>query len=116
MKLRLRKPKPRKDALRYVGNCGGWGNAIVVDPRGDDLSVSGHLSRAPFPEEGDVLVVPMASGRWAEYVFTKVKRCWDPRDMFVGEAAPLDYTDDEPAGKRPDELIPNDRMSVFSRG
>jgi hypothetical protein len=111
-----RKPRPRKDALRYVGNCGYWGNAITVDPVGDNLSVSGHLSHADFPQEGDVLVVPMESGRWGEYVFTRVKRCYDPKDMFVGEAAPLDYTEDVPKGERPDELIPKEHRSVFSRG
>lgn len=102
-------PKPRRNARTYVAHGDNvWGNSITTHTMGDDheVRVTGWLARAPFPQEGDVLLLHMQSGLWAKWVFTEVKRHRDPNDMFSGRArGAVGVADQTPTSKRCDEFI-----------
>lgn len=67
-----------------------WGNAISFEVKPDgSLSTYGHL--ADKPQRGDLLQLEMKSGKMALYEFTKVKYCYDPRDMFFADAEFKEY-------------------------
>lgn len=115
---RNKTPSPRENARTYVAHGDSqWGNSISYRNVGDnEVDVSGWLSRAPFPQEGDRLLIKMQSGQWGIYVFTESKRCRDPRDMFQGMArGAIDYwpEDDAPQTTACDEFILD--KSAFSR-
>lgn len=110
-----RVPKPREGANTYVANGDKiWGNSITVVASDDGtVRVCGWLSRAPFPVEGDELLVPMRSGRWGRYVFTERGWMHGVSDGFTGRATAVGYAEQEPRGEYPDELF--DNLPVFTR-
>jgi hypothetical protein len=111
-------PQPREGALTYVAHGDNmWGNAITHRDAGEhEVSVSGWLSRAPFPREGDVVLIKMQSGRWGVYVFTDAHKADGVDDMFQGHAVgAIAYADPEPQTKRCDEFIPAECMSPYLR-
>jgi len=103
-------PKIHKDARLYASHGDNhWGcaishrDAVQLSDRlgvalGSRLSVSGHVT--PRPRDGDLLLVGMASGRWAVFILDKVKLCHDPQDMFFASArGPLRYASAEETPK-----------------
>lgn len=80
----------KRDKPKTFQKCNGWGNAIHFEAKTDKtLSVYGHQSDRP--RRGDLLQVDMQSGKMALYEFTKVKYCYDPRDMFFADAKFKEY-------------------------
>lgn len=71
-----------KENPREYHMGGGWGDAINFT----DVE-KGHVVGWKFyiPVVGDILYVPMKSGRTAKCVFTEVECCYDPSDMFFGK-------------------------------
>ncbi len=66
----------------------GWGNSMYfLDWQ--KRKVSGHLYDSP--SKGDILRAEMNSGKIAEFVFTEVEYCKDPRDMFFGTVKDIGY-------------------------
>lgn len=71
---------------------GGWGDCIEwVDIKTGE--VTGW--KTPLPMEGDILLVPMKSGKIGKYVFTHIKRCGDPKDMFFATIRFWEYADEK---------------------
>jgi hypothetical protein len=113
-------PPPRlPDARVYVAHGDiMWGNSITHRTVGpNELDVTGWLSRAPFPRVGDVLLVKMESGKWGWWLFSNVRPCGNPSDMFVGCAVGAFGYGEEigfvPKLRSPDEFIEN--LSPFMR-
>lgn len=120
MRLPWKRNRPKKvkaldDARTYVAHGDRvWGNSITFSSITDTtVSVSGWLSRAPFPRVGDKLLIKMQSGMWEVYLFESVRRACDPNDMFTGSAARAMEYHDAPRTKSCDEFIPN--LSPFCR-
>lgn len=83
----------RVDARRFTLG-GGWGDAIQFTKdwdchATDKISVVGW--KTPKPRVGDLLFVPMQSGKNVVAVFIEIRSCGDPADMFFGEARALAY-------------------------
>lgn len=77
---------PREGARRFTVG-GGWGNAIHIewdDMKQEVFSLHGH--KTPKPQVGDILMVPMQSGKRVVAIFIEIRPCDDPPDMFFGKA------------------------------
>lgn len=88
----------RKD-YRVFNQGGAWGNNIVIQHqlRNDDgllygYKVYGHSHITP--QENDVFLCKMQSGRISVFYFTEVKRETDPPDMFYAQTLCLGYLDE----------------------
>jgi len=98
IKLKLFLRKARKNYKTGKGKIyemgGGWGNAInwTSDYSTPWGSVVGWKSRKP--KVGDYIFLPMKSGRVLVTVFTEVRYCNDPNDMFFGTIVELAYSDE----------------------
>lgn len=67
-----------------------WGDNISwMDV--DKLTLSGHTT--PIPEVGDELHCLMQSGRTGRAIFTEVKPCGDPPDMWFGKVEDAGYVE-----------------------
>mgnify|MGYP001344933100 CR=1 FL=1 len=89
----------KKNPIEFADN-GVWGNTIQIDKTDNYHYIKGHGFLPTylfqyFPEKGDFFIVDMASGKKAIYVFTEIKRCSDPKDMFFYNAEFLRYKEDE---------------------
>jgi len=100
-----RKPREREDAQRFVMTGDRhWGGAIMFWPERcpTDLAsfrVTGWTS--PRPRVGDLLLVPMESGRWLECALVEVDLYRDPPDMWSATASSLErYSDETPTVER----------------
>ncbi|MHA2380898.1 MAG: hypothetical protein ACXADS_16635 [Candidatus Thorarchaeota archaeon] len=75
---------------------GDWGDAIDFFPKWEAGSpkqqVVGWKDRIPVA--GDILNVPMQSGKVLAFEFTKVTRPGSPDDMFFGEVQLIEETGD----------------------
>jgi len=77
-----------------------WGHAChldndtktIVDNEWVFFDVSGHLT--PIPRVGDEVIISMASGKAAVFVFTEVEPCRDPKDMYFGKVVGIGYLED----------------------
>lgn len=85
------KPQP---TVYKIG--GGWGDRIewfdqdtTLTPKKRKLKLNGWKEN--IPECGDVIDSEMQSGKIGRFVFTQVKRCSDPQDMFFGEVVFIGY-------------------------
>ena len=67
----------------------GWGNVVHFDRNGIDV----HGWLTPLPKKGDVILVRMKSGKVGKYIFTQVKPCGNPRDMFFGKVTGVGYVE-----------------------
>lgn len=92
-------PLPFNNPADYYHIGGGWGTAITFQqddaPAGMSSmqkKVSGFQPRRP--SVGDVLQADMRSGRKGTYIFTQVKLCNDPNDMFFGTVEWRGYADE----------------------
>jgi hypothetical protein len=113
-----RKLKKREGARTYVAGHGYWGNRIGYDLRPTCVSVHGFLSSAPFPQEGDVLLIPTTKeGIYGAALMYGVSRCHDPNDMFTAyaETEPFEMVEVGDKVTRPDHFIPSEDMSMFLR-
>jgi hypothetical protein len=73
----------------YIYNIGGgWGDAIRFTDE-SYKEVVGWKSRRP--KAGDVLLVPMQSGKTGRFKFTSIEYCRDPKDMFFAEIDFIGY-------------------------
>jgi len=92
----------RGKEVRLFKMGGGWGDTIDVwrapKKEGDKCEVSGHKN--PKPVKGDLLLVPIG-GKTLVSMFTNVRPCNDPPDMFFAEIKEVDYVEnmDEVAQK-----------------
>lgn len=68
---------------------GQWGDSISFFPEGQKGRVCGW--KTPKPKRGDLLRVPMQSGRTAIFRFTNVDLTGDPADMFFADTEPVAY-------------------------
>jgi len=86
---------------------GGWGNAINIDnwPESENEKqvVKVHGFKNPKPLVGDLLRIPMKSGKVLINRFVSVKNCGDPADMFFAEVAAWHYEGEEPGPEPKDE-------------
>jgi len=93
----------RGKEVRLFKMGGGWGDAINMwrwpKKLGDICKVEGHKN--PKPIKGDLLLMPMESGKTLLTQFTKVEPCGDPPDMFFADIKEVDYVEnmDEAAQK-----------------
>jgi len=86
---RNKQVEPRDDAeIFQIG--GGWGNSIQWQ-NWERRSIVGWKYRTP--ETGDILRCQLTRG-WARFVFTKIDRCMDPKDMFFADVRDLGYEAD----------------------
>jgi hypothetical protein len=94
-------PGERVDARRFViTGDRHWGASITYTDRGSPRDLANfrvHGWVSPLPRVGDVLLVPMQSGRWCECVFVSVEPCGNPRDMFFATCASLERYAELPA-------------------
>lgn len=85
----------RGKEVRLYKMGGGWGSAINVcrwpKKLGDKYEVSGHKN--PKPVKGDLLLIPMESGKTLLTMFVDTQPCNDPPDMFFAEIKKVDYVD-----------------------
>lgn len=83
--FKLRLPK-RTGFEYYLWEHHYWRNSITFDRVNKDGSIhgSGHLRRKP--QVGDTLLCKMKDDTIGRYLFTSVKRCGDPPDMFFYDA------------------------------
>ena len=87
---------PPPEYLQTFVFGGNWGDRIEL--RGewpkttdDKLQVAGWKN--PMPKEGDILLIPMQSGKTLKCKFIEVRPCGDPADMFFADVEPIRYTD-----------------------
>ena len=81
---------------------GGWGNAInFSDFKAGEEKQKVYGCKHRFPVEGDVVQVPMQSGKKGYWLFVSIEPCGDPRDMFFATVEALGYEDE---GKAPQIL------------
>jgi hypothetical protein len=87
--MKSKNPKPRIAAVLFkVG--GGWGNSIEWT----SFPSSVHGWKTPLPVAGDVLAAPMESGKTLVLIFSKVRPCGDPADMFFADVEAVGYSDE----------------------
>ena len=86
----MSQPTPRKDAKLFRCGGGGWGDRISWTKWPDRV----HGWKTPLPRDGDVLLCPMESGRDAIFLFSGVKPCGDPPDMFFSGVTAVAYSDE----------------------
>ena len=88
---KLYKKQPRR--MYKLG--GGWGNAIQFSTYKKGSAIQRvHGFKHRFPQPGDVLQVPMESGKPGYWRFTEIEPCGDPRDMFFATISILGYEDE----------------------
>lgn len=64
----------------------GWGNHIQLSGRDERTMTWIWVGwTTPHPEAGDVIVVPMRSGKTAEFPIAAVRPCGDPPDMWFAD-------------------------------
>lgn len=98
--LGRREEEPEEDPagpVVYTLGEGGWGHHISWWPEyrvGDtEQEVYGHMT--PVPESGDLVRVPMESGRATLWMLSGIERQRDPPDMFFAKATFLRYETEE---------------------
>ncbi len=72
---------------------GSWGDAINFSSWKDKLHGIACVVgwKSPLPADGDVLRMPMVSGKTLLLRFVNVASCWDPHDMFFADAVAIGY-------------------------
>lgn len=68
---------------------GAWGRSIHL--KDNETDVYGWLS--PLPKRNDIILFTMKSGKTGKYIFTEVRPCGDPPDMFFGKVKCVGYVD-----------------------
>ena len=85
----------RGKEVRLYKMGGRWGSAINIwywpKKLGDKCEVQGHKN--PKPIKGDLLLMDMESGKTLLSMFTNVRPCNDPPDMFFAEIKEVDYVE-----------------------
>jgi hypothetical protein len=69
-----------------------WGDALDFFPDYESRRVTGHKQR--IPHVGDLMEVPMQSGRTGVYRFVEVQQMRDPPDMFFGRVEDVGFKDE----------------------
>lgn len=92
-------PLAFNDPAGYYEIGGGWGTAIYFEKESAPTGVSRperkvHGFQPWIPAVGDVLRAAMQSGRTGVYIFTEVRRCGDPHDMFFATVEWRGYEDE----------------------
>lgn len=99
------------EEIRTYKIQGGWGSAINIDgncrqnKQGRPF-YKGHGFQSRRPNEGDLLLIDMQSGRTMVTKFFDIDYCRDPNDMFFWKAWLLHYEDtpNEQVWKKPSLL------------
>ncbi len=81
-----------KKDLRLYEYGGGWGDCIQFSGDYKGMRIVGWKSRVP--KEGDLLKVPMQSGKSGIFRIVNVDRKMDPRDMFFADIENIGYEDE----------------------
>lgn len=84
-----------KDKRTYKAG-GGWGDSIVIDKYAIDGKPFArvHGWKNPLPVKGDLLLIPMESGKTIVGRFIKIEPCGDPPDMFFADVKLLGYEEE----------------------
>jgi len=75
----------------------GWGDTIYFS-NWDERKITGWLPfklGEPRIRVGDEVRCKMKDGRTARFIVTELESMSDPRDMFFGKVADLDYVEEE---------------------
>jgi len=87
--------KRGKEVRLYEMGC-GWGSRISIwhwpEREGDRCTVHGHKN--PRPVKGDLLLIPMQSGKTLLAQFIAMELCNDPPDQFFADVKEVGYVED----------------------
>lgn len=94
--------KPHSKEQRTYKIGGGWGDSIIIDKYAVDGKsfTKVHGWKNPLPIKGDLLLIPMKSGKTVIGKFIKIKPCGDPPDMFFADVKLLGYEEKVKEGKK----------------
>ena len=81
--------------MTSIDGVGGWGNQIAFSGNDENLRSGSIVSMTGFkqniPRVDDVVLARMRSGNVSLFVFTKIKKCKNPSDMFFADAVLIGY-------------------------
>ena len=93
VKCRSRKIKIRDD-YEVFNQGGGWGmNFKIMKQYEEHYRIAGHWPTSP--ENGDILLINMQSGRVGVFILQNMDHCLNPTDMFFCDAYFFGFQDDE---------------------
>ncbi len=93
----LKTEKDKKEGRMYDLRHCGWGHNVEFDRDGSGKEPNTHNVHGwltPYVSKGDTFLFPATKGL-AVWLFTDVKNCGDPGDMFFGTVGIIRYATEE---------------------